>query len=169
MQKEEGQLSAKSEEWGEEQWGWLAAGPASLQAALSCAEISHQAQPMLAPAWWMLSFIQGSVARGEKVSFSSCCVIPLDKSQIDRVIRHQRSLPVVGSFYYVPFQETKAAARVKCYGKKKTILFSQLHNHALLRGNANIRNEARLPSISLAAWQSGERKTPSAVSFLGNC
>lgn len=43
-------------------------------------------------------------------------------------------------------------------GGKKTILLSQLHNHALLRGNANIRNEARLPSISLATWQSGEKK-----------
>lgn len=76
---------------------------------------------------------------------------------------------MVGSFYYVPFQETKAAARVKRYGEKKTILFSQLHNHALLRGNANIRNEARLPSISLATWQSGERKPQSAVAVTGDC
>lgn len=66
---------------------------------------------------------------------------------------------MVGSFYYVPFQGTKAAVSVNRYGEKKTILFSQLHNHALLRGNVNIRNEARLPSITLAPRRSGEGKT----------
>ena len=47
-------------------------------------EIFHHPQFMLSPAWCTLSFIQGSVAGaggiGGRVSFSSCCVISLDKS-----------------------------------------------------------------------------------------